>query len=258
MNDINFDPLIERFKNNIYGNCKGHIREHIIKQQLLKHLGILKDAPLDCADVGGGLGQMTQWLAEMGHRVDYCDLSRRMYDSAWRTLSENVKTRCHFLLGPYQEKLNKEYDLVHCQAVLEWLAEPAEGIAKLTKLVKPQGYLVAIFYNKAAIMMRNLIRGNINAAFSDIQGDGIGLTPIHPLDIETVFRQIEDQQFVIEHWFGIRTFTDFQVKDIRTRLRTETLLEAESKLCEQDPYRAFGRYIGLIAKKKSSTEALND
>lgn len=248
MADINFDGLFDRFQRNIYGGEKGLIRERLVKHHLVEYLPAITRTPMACADVGGGLGQMTHWLLSQGHHVDYCDLSKKMTQQAQKTTAKEYVENVRFFSGPFQEKLHGQYDLVHCQAVLEWLEAPYDGLQRLCQLVQPQGYLVLLFYNKTCMVLRNLIRGNLNAAFNYRGGDGIGLTPINPLEIDDVFTQLDSLGMSIQHWFGIRTFTDYQEKPIRQRLGVEALYEYERPLSTQDPYRSLARYIGVICQ----------
>ncbi|WP_096084453.1 methyltransferase [Agaribacterium haliotis] len=243
--DINFDPLFDRFQKNIYGGIKGQVRERLIKEQLDKHLEILPG--MSVADIGGGLGQMSQWFLERGATVDYFDLSERMLESAKETLKQHSK-HIEFKLGAFQRYLEKQYDIVFCQAVLEWLEEPIAGLNKLSQHLKPGGQLILMFYNLDSIKLRNLVRGNLNAAFGDLSGNGTGLTPINPLEAESIWQALDDLKLQRQHHFGIRCFTDLQDKKVQQRLGADTLFEFERELCEKEPYRSLARYIAVIAK----------
>lgn len=252
MPDQNFDYLFDRFQKNISNNLKGRIRERIIQHQLLKQLPQLNKTPLRCADIGGGLGQVTHWLASMGHSVHYCDVSEKMHLAAQKSISKELKQRVRFSHEAFQYCLNETYDFIHCQAVLEWLEHPKQGIEKLCTHVKKDGYLSLVFYNEASIILRNLVRGNLRAALGDIRGDGHGLTPINPLKIDTVFSALEAQGFTLQHWYGARCFTDYQTRDIQNRLGETVLFDAELETCTRDPFRSIARYVGIIARKHST------
>ena len=244
--DINFDPLFDRFQKNIYGNIKGLVRERLIKEQLEKHLPNIGN--MHIADIGGGLGQMSEWFAERGAKVDYFDLSERMLSAAQQRL-HRFNTQLQFFAGAFQNNLQQQYDIVFCQAVLEWLEDPMQGLKKMCMHVKPGGLLILMFFNKDSIVLRNLVRGNLNAAFADVRGKGDGLTPINPLEIHHVWQALDDHHMQRKHHFGIRCFTDLQDRNVQQRLGADTLFEFERQLCEKEPYRSLARYIGVIAQK---------
>ncbi|MEF1219449.1 tRNA uridine 5-oxyacetic acid(34) methyltransferase CmoM, partial [Photobacterium damselae] len=74
--DRNFDDLAQKFAKNIYGTAKGEIRQTVVWQDIEQILAELKsETPLQVLDAGGGLGQLSQRIAELGHHVTLCDLS---------------------------------------------------------------------------------------------------------------------------------------------------------------------------------------
>lgn len=247
MPDINFDSLFDRFNKNIYGSTKGYIRQHIVNQQLTQLLAQINKSGLCCADIGGGMGQLSQIMLEKHNKVDYFDISSSMCEAAKARTDKSDDITFHCV--PFQSALNEHYDLITCQAVLEWLEDPMEGLRILCNHVAREGYIFLLFYNKASIILRNLVRGNLNAAFGDTRGNGSGLTPINPLDIDDVFAMIEHNGLKIQSWFGVRSFTDLQQRDLQQRLGKETLLKFETALSEQDPFRSIARYVGVVAKR---------
>ena len=89
MSDRNFDDLVEHFSRKIYQSEKGEIRLELVKYEMLRQLPQLLNGKellrgkqlksgeeLRVLDVGGGLGQVSLWLAAMGHQVLYCDHAR--------------------------------------------------------------------------------------------------------------------------------------------------------------------------------------
>ena len=83
--DRNFDDLTEKFSSKVYGGLKGDIRLAVIWRDLLAVMpSISGSKPIRVLDVGGGLGQMSVRLAELGHCVTYNDLSSNMTATAKR------------------------------------------------------------------------------------------------------------------------------------------------------------------------------
>ena len=60
--------MAEKFARNIYGIAKGRLRLKILRERMLAELPLDKKG-LKVLDAGGGLGQISCWLARKGHEV---------------------------------------------------------------------------------------------------------------------------------------------------------------------------------------------
>jgi S-adenosylmethionine-dependent methyltransferase len=91
-----------------------------------------------------------------------------------------------FIQAPWQDllgQLTEPYDLVLCHAVLEWLAEPHAILPVLHQLTSPGGWLSLAFYNRDALIYRNLLKGHFRKMRkNDMAGEKQSLTPQQPLD----------------------------------------------------------------------------
>ncbi|MDT7803375.1 MAG: hypothetical protein QOI78_6808, partial [Actinomycetota bacterium] len=56
--------LADKFADEAYATVKGHVRTHVLHQQLLEHL---PPPPATVLDVGGGAGHQSFPLAEAGY-----------------------------------------------------------------------------------------------------------------------------------------------------------------------------------------------
>ncbi|MFX6209449.1 methyltransferase domain-containing protein, partial [Acinetobacter baumannii] len=75
-------------------------------------------------------------------------------------------------------QLTEPYDLVLCHAVLEWLAEPHAILPVLHQLCAPGGWLSLAFYNRDALIYRNLLKGHFRKLRKErFAGEGQSLTP---------------------------------------------------------------------------------
>ena len=94
-----------------------------------------------CLEVGGGAGGLVGWLADRvgasGH-VLATDLDPRFLAAQAR---DNVEVRRHDLVRDPPIESDR-FDLVHARAVLEHLADPRAGLARLASAVRPGGWLV--------------------------------------------------------------------------------------------------------------------
>ncbi len=255
--DRNFDDLTTRFARNIYGSAKGEIRLAIVWEHLLQSIPALSEGkPLRILDAGCGLGQMGLRLARLGHELVLSDLSEKMLEETGLLFEKELpKAKIELLHQPVQalhvQNLG-QFDLILFHAVLEWLAEPEKTLNHLTHLIKPGGNLSLMFYNRDALVFRNLIRGNWRKAESDhLQGDEGGLTPYHPLCLEEVQNWLETWQFEILSRAGVRVVYDYMERRIRDQRPIEEIVRIEMKYAQHEPYLHLGRYLHLVAQKST-------
>lgn len=251
MPDISFDSLVSHFKNKISNNVKGELRNQLAQHHMVNQIPELKRSPLNVVDLGAGLGEMTRWFQGMGHQVLYNDLSTEMANEAIKKLGLDF-SNVH--IGPLQELASNKaecFDVVHLQAVLEWMQDPKLGFDAASELVKPGGYLIVSFFNVESIVINNLLKGNLRKASSEeFKGDGKGLTPINPLKLSEVQYWLNDLPLECLHIAGLRCFVDYMRKDVPIRDRMKDILELEIKHSTQLPYLQMARYIQIICRKR--------
>ena len=137
-----------------------------------------------------------------------------------------------------------------CHAVLEWLAEPAEAIPVLDQSVAEGGWLSLTFYNRDALVYRNLVRGNFNRAISrDVAGDPNSLTPPNPLSPATVELWLKQQGFEVVAKSGIRVFYDYVRSPSGGNTVPEAVREMELLHSNQEPFMGLGRYIHFLCRR---------
>lgn len=250
--DKNFDDLVDRFKDNVYGKQKGKIRLAVLERDLEPYL---RDKPKQTIlDVGGGQAQFSLSLAERGHDLTVSDISKEMLAIAEKNAAERDINSVQFIHSPLQELktlYGTQADIVICHAVLEWLSKPEEAIPLLYDLVKPGGILSLAFFNINSLIFRNLVRGNYRkVASNNYVGMEGSLTPINPQHIEQVLGWCADNQFEVLEHSGIRVFHDY-INDQAVRNRhPEAQIEMELQYSQQEPYRSLGRYVHVMARKK--------
>ncbi len=254
--DRNFDDLTDRFARNIYGSAKGEVRLAIVWEHLLQTLPeLVSGKPLRILDAGCGLGQMGLKLARLGHELVLSDISEKMVEQTKQLFAdENLTNSVTFLHKPVQALSPDDlqtFDLVLFHAVLEWLAEPEKTLHHVSSLIKPDGYLSLMFYNRDALVFRNLIRGNWRKAESaNLQGDEGGLTPYHPLSLEDVEGWLDHWKLKTLSRAGVRVIYDYMERRIRDKRPIEEIVRIELKYAKHEPYLHMGRYLHLITKKQ--------
>jgi S-adenosylmethionine-dependent methyltransferase len=257
LNDRNFDGLSEKFARKVYGGLKGEIRLAVIWRDLTATIPELETGqPLRILDIGGGLGQFTVRLAELGHTVVYNDLSAEMLDAAQSLAKQQaVKDRISWHQGAYQDlgELGK-FDVVLCHAVAEWLAEPDKLIAKLRSYISDQGFLSLTFYNQNGLIYRNLIRGNFKLLDSDFKAHSGSLTPATPLAPDQVKQWLSKSQLTLRASSGIRVFHDYVTTLRGGHEDPASVIAMELKHSVLEPYKWLGRYIHFIAGTKKGSD----
>lgn len=255
LHDRNFDDLSERFARNIYGSAKGEIRLAVVRQHLLKTLPHLSvDKPLRILDAGCGFGQLGLGLASLGHALVLNDLSEKMLLEARKAFAQQQsESEVEFLHRPVQslsvEKLG-QFDLVLFHAVLEWLAQPKQTLQKLLGLIKPGGHLSLLFYNRDALIFRNLMRGNWRKVESgSLQGEEGGLTPYFPLSLKEIESWLQEWHMPVLGQAGVRVIYDYMDKRLRDNRPLEETVRLELQYACQEPYLYLGRYLHIVANK---------
>lgn len=249
MQDHHFDDLAVRFAQKIYGNNKGAIRLAVLQADLQT---VLPAQPLRILDIGAGLGHMALWLAQQGHRLTLAEPSTPMLQEAKESFDKNgvIAELLHCDWQQLVASQPQPFDLVLCHAVLEWLAEPAALIDSLQGLVKPGGWLSLAFYNKDALVLHNLIKGNLRKlAKQQFAGDDGGLTPQQPLDPRKVEQLLIDNGWLIQQRSGIRVFHDYMQPRFRDKIADDELVATELQYRNHPTLGPLGRYLHWLCQR---------
>lgn len=249
MSDRHFDELATRFAEKIYGGAKGAIRLAVLQADLTE---ALPERPLRVLDVGAGLGHMALWLAERGHQVTLAEPAESMLSGA-RERFAAAGIAATFIHAPWQElpeRFDTPFDLVICHAVLEWLAEPAAILPALHGLTAPDGWLSLAFYNKDALIYRNLLKGHLRKLRKEeFAGEKHSLTPQRPLDPRELAAQLA-AHWQVERESGVRVFHDYMPREFQAKAQLADLLEMELAHRRHPAFAGLGRYLHWICRPR--------
>lgn len=247
--DRHFDQLAVRFAEKIYGGAKGAIRLAVLQADLAE---VLPERPLRVLDVGAGLGHMALWLAQHGHQVTLAEPAAPMLEGARQRFAE-AGLQATFLQAAWQEllgRLDASYDLVLCHAVLEWLAEPHSILPVLHRLTAADGWLSLAFYNKDALIYRNLLKGHFRKLRREkFAGEGQSLTPQRPLDPRELEAQM-NANWHIECRSGVRVFHDYMPAEFQAKAELLDLLEMELAYRRHPGFQGLGRYLHWLCRPR--------
>ena len=253
--DQNFDPLIDKFKDRIYGGIKGEWRLQLLQEDLLE---LHQRETMDIWDAGCGLGQLALWFAKEGHALTCCDISYKMLEETKRVFRE-AELEASFAKLPAQQMAAQipRQDLVLFHAVIEWLADPLETLKGVSGRVKPGGYLSLLFFNYHSFVYRNALRGGWCIPFvgdeSAWYGKGKKLTPPYPQKPEVLTAWLAEHGYEIKVQTGIRVFHDYMNKGTLEETDIDELMKLEYRYCREPVYRDMGRYIHILARKTTDS-----
>jgi S-adenosylmethionine-dependent methyltransferase len=241
--DRHFDGLADKFAASLYGAPRGELRLALL-DTLLPEMLDLHGQPL--LDVGGGLGQLAGWFAARGHAVTLAEPAAEMLAHARRHLAGQGVDCRQASLQALPERAPGPWSLIACHAVLEWLADPRAALGTLAGLLAPGGQLSLMVFNRDALRLSNVVKGNLEKALADRlagQGRRRRLTPISPLTHAQVEAWAAEQGLVIRGVAGIRVFHDYLRRPPEDEGDRERLLALERRYCRVDPHWRLGRYL---------------
>lgn len=246
--DRSFDGIAAKFGRNIYRSSKGKLRQQVLLRDLAE-LTLLRQ-PCEILDVGAGQGQLALALAQQGHRVHLTDISTEMLQIAQQQAQALGIASVSFEQASLQElaaAAHRQYPLVLCHAMLEWLAEPQLALGQLKQLVKPGGVLSLMFYNKDAKRFANMVFGNFDYVAADMQvKKKVSLNPQHPLAPADVMQWCQQAGFELINKTGVRCFHDYLRNPEQQQSHFAQLLALELQYNRTEPYASLGRYQHLL------------
>ncbi|UYG06772.1 methyltransferase domain-containing protein [Halomonas sp. M4R1S46] len=241
--DRHFDGLADKFAGSLYGGLRGELRLALLDRLLPEMLDLQAQPVLE---VGGGLGQLAAWLNDRGHPVTLTEPAGEMLDRAAEHLADRPVPRHRLPLQSLPVELPGPWPLVTCHAVLEWLADPRAALATLAGLMAPGGQLSLMVFNRDALRLSNVVKGNLQKALDDrLEGQGRRrrLTPISPLTHGQVVAWAGEAGLCVSQVAGVRVFHDYLRAPPETAADRQALLELEWRYSRVDPHWRLGRYL---------------
>ena len=241
--DRHFDGLAEKFAGSLYGGPRGALRLTLLDELLPKMLE-LDGQPL--LDVGGGLGQLSAWFARRGHAVTLLEPAGDMLEQARQTLEGAPVSFIQAPLQAVSDCAPGPWSLIACHAVLEWLGDPRTALATLAQALAPGGQLSLMVFNRDALRMSNVVKGNLQKALDDrLEGTGQRqrLTPISPLRHEQIVDWGAECGLSLRSCAGIRVFHDYLRHPPTNDTEWQRLVDLERRYCQAEPHWRLGRYL---------------
>lgn len=243
-----FSQINDHFLQAIYASPKGAIRLAVLQRDLQ---AILTHPPLSILDVGGGAGQMAVWCATQGHQVTLIDMSKPLLNEAQKT-AQQLSLPIELIQGnalALDEILGaRQFDLVLCHAVLEWVAKGEKLLENCLNHVKPGGLLSLMYYNRTALEYTHHVYGNFDYIDAGLQAKKTAkLTPNYPRTRSWVQQQLA--RYPLHQQSGIRCFYDYMKPKDREANSLENIIKHELNLSERSEFLPVARYIHELRRK---------
>ncbi len=247
--DQSFQDRATHLQKNIYGSDKGKLRLAVLQRDLSSV--IKTDKTLSILDAGCGLGLMSEWALQHGHRVLACDNAPVMVEQARQRLQNFPQAS--FFQGSVQslstEKNADKFDVIFCHAVLEWIENQDDFIDNLQALLKPNGTLSLMFYNAWAREMAQLVYGNFDYIERNYQvRQRVKLNPHWPCFPDQLEVQLNRRGMTVQCRSGIRVFYDIMRDKSHYQTLADDIFRHELRVSQTYPYWQMGRYVHFLVK----------
>lgn len=250
---VYFDRIGAHFLKNIYTRPKGKIRLAVLQRDLAPYLQ--GGRRLRLVDVGGGAGQMAMWALSLGHEVVLIDHSQAMLNQAQALAEERgLSDRLTLIEGEAVACLSAQpaqsVDMVFCHALLEWVEEGGALLHGCWEVLRPDGLLSLMYYNRQALVFAQHVFGNFDY-LSDalISKNAAKLTPDFPRERQQVQTDLSALSMQLVKTSGVRCFYDYMKKRDKDRNSLEEIIERELALSLERDYWAVARYLHEIWRR---------
>jgi S-adenosylmethionine-dependent methyltransferase len=222
----------------------------------LHHLG----RPLRVLDAGGGNGINAAFLLTLGHAVTLYDSNPAMLGEFHARLADaRERERCEVVEGLLEDVVERtagrQFDLVLCHHVIEYMDDAARLLRALRSLAAPGAELSLVTLNPVSEVVRAIIFQKdarlASTRLDDLTYDArwFGKARLHAW--EELVAWAEGAGWMLHDFRGIRVFADYMLKSEDTGAIPADLLALEDSVAGRDPYRRFGRYLQFCFKTHS-------
>jgi S-adenosylmethionine-dependent methyltransferase len=224
----------------------------------------LGSGPLDVLDIGGGTGGLAVRVGELGHRVTVVDPSPDALAALGRRAREHdveVAGRQGDLSSLLDVVEPASADLVLCHGVLEVVDDPADALAILARVLRPDGMLSLLVAQRYAAVVARAMAGHFQQALALL--DPPTGSPRRPAESpgrsgrrytrDELTGLVQQTGFVPDAVHGVRVFTDLvpgSLLDLEPGA-TAALVELEQAVATRPEYLPLATQLHLLAHRSS-------
>ncbi|MEV7546635.1 methyltransferase [Streptomyces sp. NPDC089915] len=217
---------------------------------------------LDVLDTGGGTGRFAVPLARLGHRVTVVDpspnalfgLERRVSEEGVADLVRGVQGDAQGLLDVVERDA---YDVVLCHGVLEYVDDPAEGVANAVAALRPGGVLSLLGAGVGGAVLARALAGHFTEArnaLTDPAGRwGSGDPVPRRFTAEQLAELVGGAGLEVGAVHGVRIFADL-VPGVLVDTEpgaVEALLRLEEAAAELPAFHAVATQLHVLGEKRA-------
>jgi SAM-dependent methyltransferase len=221
---------------------------------------------LDVLDTGGGSGNFAVPAARLGHRVTVVDpspnalfaLARRAAEAGVADRVRGVQGDAHGLFDVVERG---GYDAVLCHGVLEYVDDPAEGIANAAAALRPDGVLSLLAASLGGAVLARALAGHFKEAkraLEDPNGRwGEGDPVPRRFSAEQLTALAEGAGLRVAALHGVRVFSDL-VPGVLVDTEPgalEALLKLEAAAAELPAFHSVATQLHMLGEPRGATDA---
>ncbi|MEW2140164.1 methyltransferase [Streptomyces sp. NPDC005409] len=234
----------------------------VLKEALDRRVKATGRDVLDVLDTGGGTGKFAVPVARLGHRVTVVDpspnalfgLERRVAEAGVADLVRGVQGDAQGLL----EVVDRDtYDVVLCHGVLEYVDDPAEGVANTVAALRSGGTLSLLAAGLGGAVLARALAGHFTearTALTDPAGRwGSGDPVPRRFTAEQLSELVAGAGLAVGAVHGVRIFADL-VPGVLVDTEpgaVEALLRLEEAAAELPAFHAVATQLHVLGEKRA-------
>ncbi|MFD7031248.1 methyltransferase [Streptomyces sp. NPDC059917] len=234
----------------------------VLKDALERRVKATGRDVLDVLDTGGGTGKFAVPVARLGHRVTVVDpspnalfgLERRVGEAGVAELVRGVQGDAQGLLDVVDREA---YDVVLCHGVLEYVDDPAEGVANAVAALRPGGVLSLLGAGVGGAVLARALAGHFTearTALTDPAGRwGAGDPVPRRFSAEQLTELVGGAGLEVGSVHGVRIFADL-VPGVLVDTEpgaVEALLRLEEAAAELPAFHAVATQLHVLGEKRA-------
>lgn len=256
--------LVNHFVDEAYATVKGYVRTYVMHRQLLEHL---PPPPATVLDVGGGAGNQSFPLAQVGYDVTLLDSSAAMLAKAAERLQglpEEAQRRVTLVEGDglhADDAVNgRRFTAVLCHGVLGYLEDPEPLVDQLCRCAVPGGLVSIMTGNAKTTAVQPALERRWDDALASFDvRTGIGVLGVQGRadTVEELSELLRNRGVEPIRWYGVWLFVDWlgfsgAELDVDDAEQVAATAAVELEASRRDPYRQLSRVFHLVGRKGTS------
>ncbi|MBT2448480.1 methyltransferase [Streptomyces sp. ISL-43] len=232
----------------------------VLKEALDRRVKATGRDVLDVLDTGGGTGKFAVPVAHLGHRVTVVDpspnalfgLERRVAEAGVADLVRGVQGDAQGLLEVVERDA---YDVVICHGVLEYVDDPAEGVANAVAALRPGGILSLLGAGLGGAVLARALAGHFTEARTALTDPAGRWGPGDPVPrrftAEQLAALVGDAGLTVGSVHGVRVFADLVPGGLVDTEpgAVEALLRLEEAAAELPAFHAVATQLHVLGEK---------